>query len=278
MLAYLLNPGSTAYIGGMVGVNSSGLLVPMTAAAGLKCVGCAWYQFGQLLPDTGGFTNVALYALGTHGLDDAVLWGTGAGSLHGLTTNVTVNGNAISTITWAGGSTSASKAAFLAALNTAINTACSTSGVVYATQGGGGGLLISASTSVLVVAGTGNTLLGLPVGAGNVLVQVRRGLQFMHNSATAPALVADIHQPIYAEDDNTVCTTIAAHSPAGILYSIVDGTLPGDENYGPGCWVDVGAPCISYGAITAPTGVILTAPTSTGQVLTATSTTAAHYA
>jgi len=274
MMNYQLNPGSVIYTGGLVGLNSSGLLVPMTATTGLKCVGAAWNQYGSLPPDLGQFTNTQKTAIGTKGLDTTTFYGASA-SLGSLTVILTVDGHA-STTTFSG--TLASKAALLTALNTQINTDCSTSNVVYATQHGGGGLLITGSTSVVVGAGTANTLLGLPTGSGDVLIQVRRGIQFFNNSATAPCLVTDLYGPVYAEDDNTCCTTVAGHSPVGILYGIVDGLKVGDTQYGPGVWVDAGAPCIAYGSITAPTGVILTAPTATGQVLTATSATAAHFA
>jgi hypothetical protein len=112
---------------------------------------------------------------------------------------------------------------------------------------------------------------------GAFYINVRRGIQFFANSTTDPVVVGDLQGVVYAQDDYTVQHTSGTNSPAGILIRVVTGTAPGDKNYGPGCWVDVGVPIIPSVATAVIAGVTITAPTGVGQVLTSTSTTAAHF-
>lgn len=47
-LAYPIAAGEKIYVGALVGVNSSGYLVNMTATTGLVCVGTAWHEQGSV--------------------------------------------------------------------------------------------------------------------------------------------------------------------------------------------------------------------------------------
>ena len=76
-------------------------------------------------------------------------------------------------------------------------------------------------------------------GDGAFLVSVRRGVFFFNNDTDA-VLVTDTLQVCYAKDDNTVCHTGTSKSAAGYVIQVVDGTGQGDENFGAGCWVQVG--------------------------------------
>jgi hypothetical protein len=277
IMDYAVNPGATIYEGGLVAVNSSGMLVEMTAATGLKCVGTAWFQYGSIPPNMGIWNNTATSQfIGASGLDTTTFYGSSA-TLGSLTLIVTVNGTSATTTF---SSTLASKAALLTAVNSAINTALSTSGVVYATQGGGGGILI-AGTTVVLGAGTANTLLGLS-NANGLRLQTRRGPQFFKNSATNPCLVADLNAPVYCADDQTVQSasggaSAATSSPVGILLSVVTGLEPGEYENGPGCWVDAG--CAIWPGQTVVNGTTITGnPTTSGQTLTSTAANAAHWA
>jgi len=179
MIPYPVAAGVVIYVGGMVGINSSGYLEPMSGKTGLKCVGVAWVEHGFAPLTDGKFDN-------TNGAN-------GAFSLN-----------------------------------------------------------------------------------------VRRGVQFFANLGSDPVVITDTLGLCYASDDYTVQHTLGTNSPAGIVMRVTDGTTPGDENYGPGVWVDVGVPLASFTTVTANNalaidGVTVTGTPSATQTIKASTGTAAAW-
>ena len=112
---------------------------------------------------------------------------------------------------------------------------------------------------------------------GAFMVTVRKGVQFFANLGSDPVVVGDMQSICYAYDDYTVQHTSGTNSIAGVVVRVVDGTLPGDELYGPGVWVDVGL-ALPYLSTILNATTITGNPTAAGQVLIATAAGAAHWA